>query len=352
MQNDFNDDFKVTENSAAPLNWVDEANKDKIFSMRNFESDANIYINIKEVLSTGTNAPQQKIANFVKRITLMKQKIGGSQPPIHIIKKASVSASAEAATPSPPAINNVSGVVVATASAQVQRNSTANGLANMQNAMLRHNVSNLLTSPNVSVAIAPAAHSPISTVGKNGSNASYATVSSHALHAKNNSPMAACVQKAAIPLAPHTPSMQPTAYAPNASNAPIASNTPNVPQLLDLPARVRIRNRAYSVHYAPNEYSAMRLNLPARRQSIGDSLIHSNQPDTEPSADQSTDHTYTRATIQNPPNSLLQNGQRPPPPPYMTHVHAPEIVRSLPAHPNTPTTTLKVLTPDDLNSRK
>lgn len=380
VYNDLNDELTITENASAALNWNDEPNKDKIFSMRNFECDANIYINIKEVLSNGTDDAQKSVATFVKRISLLKQKVSAPQrtasPAIvqmtqkpHVPTPTSAAAAvpvlAAAPAPATPTVNNNAAAIAATAKISIvngighgqftQKQSvnarqtlsaqTPAQIQSLQNALTRHNISNV-------VSAVPIASSPIVSV-QNALNAPFTIVSSHA-----HSPLVAC--------APHAPPLanmqQPIAYAPN------ASNTPNVPQLLDLPQRVRLRNRAYSIHFAPNEQVIPSL-ITARRQSFGGNLltpshaIQSTQTSAAATAaataaaaaaaQEASDHTYTRATMVNSPNFHHQNGHRPtPPPPYMTQIHAQDFAMTKNCPTPTPMTTLKVLTPDDLNSRK
>lgn len=349
---DSSDDLMITENTSAAMNWNDEPNKDKMFTLRNFECDANIYINIKEALNSGTAETQHKVANLVKRISLLKQKRNAPQrapSPPHAPAQAPVQMSSPAlaaalagstATPPPP----VNGFAYGRGAQNHQQPLSVRKLSTMQqtpvqtqllqSALARHNGPTMMPA---SIASAPVASVQ------------------NTLNAPSNmpqSPQVACAPQRTpqpTPLA----NMQPIAYAPNASNAP------NAPTLLDLPQRVRLRNRAYSIHYAPNEQIPSQ--IIARRQSYGNGLL-TPLPSLQvaiacsPSADataasstaaaQQPDHTYT---MSNSANFHSQNGQRPtpPPPPFMTHIHAREIA----ATPKPPTQ-LKVLTPDDLNSRK
>lgn len=379
----------ITENTSATLNWNDEPNKDKIFSQRNFECDTSIYVNIKEVLNTGTPETQHKVANFVKRISLLKQK--DTAPPqqrtiLPVVNPQNPHVPAPAQAPSPIAATAVSAAPVSAAPTP-QSSCVVNGfthgpfaqnqsvnpvrqlstmhtpaqIQSLQSALARHNITNTIHSPMLQNALK--APSP------------YTAVSSHALHA-TQSPQVACAPQA-TPLA----NVQPISYVPatsSASNALNASNTPNGPQLLDLPQRVRLRNRAYSIHFEPIEQIPTQ--IIARRQSFGNGLLtpissHAIQTIqtaapaaasainatiatlSTATAAQQPDHTYTRSTLANSPNYYPQNGQRPTPPPpppppqYMTQIHARDIAMKNCATPNPPTQ-LKVLTPDDLNSRE
>lgn len=361
MYNDLNDEFLLTENAAAALNWSDEPHKDKIFSMRNFACDANIYINIKEVLTNGTDDTQKKVATFVKRISLLKQKVSSPQrtasPTVHVIQKpivpapAAVPVLARSTAAAKASIDNGigHGQVTQKSSANARQQQSMQTPVQMQalkNALTRHNIpANMVGTPNAS--------SPIASV-QNASNAPYTTVSLHALHAINmapQSPLVACAPHA-LPLANN---MQPIAYAPNVPNAS------NVPHLLDLPQSVRLRNRAYSIHFAPNEQIPG--HITARRKSFGNDLLtpsHAIQSvAAAAAADQDGfDHTYTRSTMSNSLNYYQQNGQRASVGvgPFITKIHAQDIAaKNSPTPTPTPApvlmTTLKVLTPDDLNSR-
>lgn len=335
---DFGDDVLITENTAAALNWNDEPNKDKMFSLRNFECDANIYINIKDVLNNGSAETQNKVTNLVKRISLLKQ-IGAPSPaqgPPPAVAEATATA-ASAVKPTPP---NPKGVTLTQQqSLSVRQSPTVQAPAQiptLQAALTRNN-SKPTAVPTSS------ASTPIAFIRNAGNASPYALVASPALHASNmpnpQSPQVACAPQA-IPLA----TMQTTAFTPNESNA---SNTP---MLLDLPQRFRLRNRAYSIHFAPIEQAPSQ--IIARRQSYGYGLVSADATAaTSISTAQPPDHTYTMA-----------NGQRPtpaplPPLPYMTHIHAREIaVQNCPTANTAPVSNqpkqLKILTPDDLNSRK
>lgn len=351
LQNDMDDEFQrqiITKNSSATLNWIDEPNKDKIFALRNFECDANIYINIKEVLSSGTNAPQQKIASFVKRISLLKQKIGQTQhtkaPIAHVIPKP-ISASPSPSSPIIPAQTLAPRKTIvngmANAQASIVQTSAPPSMQILRNATIGTNGPKIVMASSVSIANASTSilSAPISTIstGQSALNGvPHTIVSSPALHATAN-----VQQSTQVVSAPHTPNTQPVRCASNG------------PQLLDLPARVRLRNRAYSIHVAPAEYNVNQLNPLARRPSIGNKSPAPNQSApvaatvvSVASVQQAFDHSYTRPTMPiSSQNFYLQTMQRPTAPPYMTKVHAQDFAKSAPQ-------TLKVLTPDDLNSRK
>lgn len=333
------DDEVISENGAATLNWIDEPNKDKIFALRHFECDANIYMNIKEVVSSGPNPTQQQIANFVKRITLLKQKTGKAQhhksPPAYVIQK-------PAATVAPTQASMPTSVI---ATSQAPRHSIVNGIPMQQPASVRTSTPNVqilrsaimangnpaIVFPIASTSVASSAISTISTM----SNATpYPTVSSAALHTAPNLPQSAQATSAA-----YTQSTQSIGYAPSG------------PQLLDLPQRsARFRSRAYSMYFESNpECNPMPINAAGRRQSIGNnaSLVQPMQlANANGDAQRVFDHTYTRPTMTNTSNFYIQTSVQRPTPTYITKIHAPEIIK--PCVPNL----LKVLTPDDLNSRK
>lgn len=355
---DFSDDVLINENTSAPLNWNDDPNKDnKIFSLRNFECDPNIYINIKEVLNNGSAETQHKVTNLVKRIGSLKQKRSAPQraPSPH------VPAEAPAHNASP-----VLAAALANSAAKPSPTSAVNGrnLQHPQQPLSVRKLSTMQTPAQVqSLQNALAQQNrPIAPVQNALNGGPYTAVVSHALHASNmpQSPQVACAPQA-TPLA----NMQPIAYAPNASNAP------NAPTLLDLPQRVRLRNRAYSIHFAPNEQVPGL--ITARRQSYGHGLL-TPLPTmqaavactalTGATAASSTDtpqqpeHNHTRFPMSNSPNFFSQNGQRPTPPPqFITQIHAREIAVKNTATPNpspspNPPKQLKVLSVDDLNSRE
>lgn len=370
---DLSDDLLITENASAPLNWNDEPNKDnKIFSMRNFECDANIYINIKEVLNNGTAETQSKVANLVERISLLKQtrkvppRVPSPRPCTITIDEA------PALTPSPMLAAALSNSAAKPAAPTSAVNGLANGrnVQNHQHPLSVRRLSTLQTPAQMQSSPSPLARhnrpilpasTPIPSI-QNALHAPYtAAVVSHASNMPQ-SPQVACAPQA-TPLV----NMQPIAYAPNASNAP------NAPTLLDLPQRVRLRNRAYSIHFAPNEPNPGQIST--RRLSYGHGLLTplpqlqvavpctaSTDATATPSIDttQQRNHGFTRFPMSNSPNFYSQNGQQPtpPPPPYMTHIHAREIAEkrsSATPNPNpspNPLTQLKVLSVDDLNSRK
>lgn len=148
---------------------------------------------------------------------------------------------------------------------------------------------------------------------------------------------------------------------PNASPQTILNVTPVVqtlPHLLSLP-RLPLRNRALSMHMSQSEYSAT-ARLSDRRQSISDNgPPQTNSPPVQ-SNTTALDHTYTNvSTTKKQPTILRIPKGNLPPPPYMTKVHHADFLQNRPPPqpqasktPAQPPTTLKVLTPDDLNSRK
>lgn len=395
--------------------------------MRNFQCDANIYINIKEVLSNGTDDPQKKVATFVKRISMLKQKVDASQrnpssPVVHLIQKPTVPAtvprpspppvaavavattSATAAAPPPnatvPAVAaarsvpappaTVSAVsAVKTTSTTATKISIVNGIghgqiaqkqqalrqiSSLQTPAQMHTLKNALTCHKVSNMVNTPIASPPRPSVQNTLLVPTTTISSLLTISKTTqSPHPVCGAPQVPPLANNVSNILQTApfapIAPNVSNA--STDTSNVPQLLDLPQRLR-RNRAYSIHFAPNEELA---SVNGRRQSFGaDILTPSHVIQSAQSlavattataasvaaaangavvAQEPSDHTYTRSVSVNPPNVYQQNGQQPtPPPPYMTTIHAHNIAAKICPPAALSPKTLKVLTVDDLNSRK
>lgn len=177
-------------------------------------------------------------------------------------------------------------------------------------------------------------------------------------------------------------SMAPPQASPATANPPTAATAaiPTLPQLLSLPTRVPMRTRTMSMCMSQSEYSQVAARLPStRRQSVCDNnqAAKTNSPSALSKAT-ALDHSYTNSSAAKTPESAKVpnrlNGVPYLPPPYMTKVHNADFLQARPtpppAHmqpplqpqsqpqptasktPQLPVTTLKVLTPDDLNSRK
>lgn len=157
---------------------------------------------------------------------------------------------------------------------------------------------------------------------------------------------------------------------PNSS--PIVPNTnpivPTLPQLLNLPSlptRVPLRNRAMSMHMSQTEYMAAASRLSGRRQSICDnnpSPVNNNSPFalSQQKATASEQHPYTNGSKMS-KTSQTKAKVHPDatylPPPYITKVHHADFLQnrvptSAQASKITQQTTLKVLTPEAVNSRE
>lgn len=350
------EEFTIKENGSAALNWIEDANKEKLFSIRNFESDAKTYIEIKRVNENG-NLAELKLANFVKRIKLLKHQACGALQ--ENIRRSQILGSNQSA-PVTNDLNTQPSANLITESNAPPQSPTTQQPSNAQRA----------TTPSTR-PYAP--RTPNGQIQSNAPNAPYAPHTPNEPHTPN---------------APSTPSMSNVPYAPIALNASNATNTPNgldappnssnipstpnvpqLPQLLSLPVRVPFRNRAMSMHYSAAEYNAAARLPSARRQSVCDNAPNTNDSFI-PQRDPTTNHanmqapaqiqaqrTYSRTSRPILPKPFYTQGiqqGRPQAIPYMTQIHNSDLAMSAPppqsiAPPSH--STLKVLTPDDLNSR-
>lgn len=182
------------------------------------------------------------------------------------------------------------------------------------------------------------------------------------------------------PSTPGTPNManiphvfHPSNGVPNASNGPNVSNSPMPngshaqasPHSLSKPSRAPLRNRAMSIHSSVVERSAAARLSDKRRQSIciddirksralnGVANEHTYAISRSPSV--TTVHHRLSGPQMNPYayNAHVQPSVSPP---FMTKIHSPALMHELETPPKTPTpvsqSTLKVLSVDDVNSRK
>lgn len=181
------------------------------------------------------------------------------------------------------------------------------------------------------------------------------------------------------PTTPGTPNMAniPQVFhpsnVPNALNGPDVSKSPMLngshpqasPQLLSIPNRVPLRNRAMSIHSSVVERSAAARLSDKRRQSICVDDIRKNRKLNGVA----NEHTYAKSksptvtTVhhrlsipQMSPYAYNAHVQPSVSPPFMTKIHDPAMMQGLETPPKTPTpvsqSTLKVLSVDDVNSRK
>ncbi|XP_055316825.1 nucleolar protein dao-5-like isoform X2 [Sitodiplosis mosellana] len=317
---DVSEEFTIAGNQTAALNWIDETLKEKPFSLRNFETDKPIYNNIKSVPIADV-LTKQKLATIIKNIN--------------------------------------------------QRKGNTIGLAN-ENGRKSHGLNE--TTPAKQTEIGMNQSKPVEN-GSNRASSNVPTVQPPLQSPIQNSSTTA--HNSSIPIKtptrlnpPQVPVVQPviaiSLAPPNASQAvasPVANATggPMLPQLLSLPARVPMRLRAMSMHTSQNEYSAAGRLSSMRRQSVCDNNppAKTNSPSAL-SKVTALDHSYTNSTAAKAPettNKMRLNAVQYLPLPYMTKVHhvppAPAQPQPQPQAktPKLPTTTLKVLTPDDLNSR-
>lgn len=335
------------------MNWIDEPSKDKLFTVRNFESDAKVYREIKRIVEKSSNlVDEMKLTNFVKRMTLLKQQMNSGVTPHEPNRKPQNSSN----TQTPINAKNASNV---TPRAPITQQQPTNSPSN---------------SNGQSAPYAPhAPHTP---------NGQFTLMVPKGVSGQSNGP--------SLPYAPHTPNVGSTpipmaSFVPNpvtttnesmntASN--IVTSTPivpGVPQLLGLPQRVPFRNRAMSMHYSAAEYNPAQP-ISGRRQSVCDHFAQQNQQKQQhqqykheqPQQQQQRqfDHRHGRhqpypGAQQGRAQSQLQPGvPQPVPPPYMTKVHSSDLVLNAPSPQQqlktaTPPvqSTLKVLSVDDLNSR-
>lgn len=335
---DVNDEFQIVGNQTISLNWIDEVLKDKPFSLRNFQTEKPVYNTIKSIPFADV-ITKDKLATLIRTINLRK---GGT-----------ISLSKENGQKS-----YVLNVTMPAESMEIDTNrpkSVENGIQSNTDNMINH------TSSNV-----PAVQPPLQSPNQG------------TAHNSLNSPQVSVAQPVTVI------SMAPPKASPATVNPPnavaTAAVTPSLPQLLSIPSRVPMRNRTMSMCMSQSEYSQVAARLPStRRQSVCDSnqLKKTNSPSALSKAT-ALDHSYTNsATIKMPESVKVQNrpnGVPYLPPPYITKVHSVDFLQSRPtpppAHmqpplqlqsqpqpqasktPQLPVTTLKVLTPDDLNSRK
>lgn len=167
-----------------------------------------------------------------------------------------------------------------------------------------------------------------------------------------------------IPSGSTVPSMS-TTVVPNVPNVPNTARiptTPTLPQLLSKPSepppRRPLRSRAMSMHFSnATEFQEAARLIGARRKSCY--MDNPNQSPTHKLV--SLDHAYANNRQENPavtvrhvvvPSGIAQNYMHRPPP-FMTHVH--NMVDSATPSPlikPASQSTLKVLSVDDVNSRK
>lgn len=171
----------------------------------------------------------------------------------------------------------------------------------------------------------------------------------------------------------NTPVVKPSTMNPPAASLPVNStvpgtatnsvtttlriSTPTLPQLLDLPNRLPMRNRAMSVLISESEYSAARP-INVRRQSVCDNNALKLNGAAMETRGNTVGHTYSNNMTPNgqPMRKLLpkvaQFSQSAPT--FMTKIHSRDLMQSLPPQTNNVqrSSQLKVLTPDDLNSSR
>lgn len=343
-QNDSYEELMITDNQSAALNWYDESFKEKPFTLRNFETDKPIYLNMRGVSNDSNGSTKEKLMRLIKTINNRKEQAINNAP--EIVKK---SCALDLTTPSTPIENgnnrissNVPAITVQS-TLQTQTNNSSPIPAQMPQQVI-------VTKPAI-------VSKPVSQQVIVSNTVVTAT-------ATPEQPMVITPSTATMPTVP----------------AQCVANTLILPQLLSLPSRVPHRNRAMSVHASHAEYSAAS-RLSARRKSV----CENNRP-AEPKSCSPTinnlskgialDHAYANggklSYRSNLPKTVITAHQ--PPPAYITQVHSKDFLQNsrsqhipvtsspqIPKPAPTPTsapiptptpTTLKVLTPDDLNSRK
>ncbi|XP_031624973.1 rho GTPase-activating protein gacF-like isoform X2 [Contarinia nasturtii] len=299
-----NEEFVILGNQSAALNWIDEQMKDKPFVLRNFETEKPTYISINKNDQPAMNkATKEKIAYFIESIKVRKDQLCTPQKsrPMNLL--------------------------------------TSSVRGNNRN------------SPNVPTNVPIQSQLP-SSLTKSPSNV-HAPQINHAQALSGPSRITPPSPNIAIAQTASTPNAISSSNTVNA-NTQNPSNTPTLPQLLTIPTRVPApRSRALSVHMSQAEHSS-NARLPSRRQSVCDKQtgLKSNPPSRN---------------AQCPPRESYQQQQRATPPqlhlPYITHIHNTDFLQNpvnraseaplerTEKEIRTPQSTLKILTPDDLNSR-
>lgn len=410
FQSDCTDEFEITDNISAALNWIDEPVKEKLFSFRKFEIDSKIYMDIKPTTPPpGLPTAELHIPKIIQKIGKIKEH--GLSRPQEPSRKSSNGASNGGEV-----LNNKSKSNAVRPAIVDQNRSNASSVPPTQKSKPIKPV-NILPKPSTGIASngrntpidlnarnSPIPTNPIltnpiltnmltsesllrprfsTTNGPNMPDPRHQNAASNAVNQANGSIVLSSLNINALqahqrsslqsmpnpqnhlppnirvpmqngaPVVPYTPPHPMNTM--NASNASYASTgisngivsgatAPNVivmqqPQLLALPNNLMPRSRAMSVHTSASEYNAQRLSN--RRQSVCDNMNTNTIP---------PDHSYVRAAPQQYAGQQVNEhpDQRALPPPYMTKVHNVDFMKNTPP----PQTTLKVLTPDDLNSRK
>lgn len=342
-QNEISDDFTIAGNQTAALNWIDEVIKDKPFTLRNFETDKSIYNNIKPVPNIDDMA-EQKITAIINNITAHKTNA------LTQAKEKDLRAHGLIAT-TPAKPTEIIGDYnrYRSAGMAMHRRKTIDQATPAENGIIP-------TSPNVTsvqTSMQPPSHStPIT------ARSSPAPVFTPI---RLNSPQNPVIAISSAQPVHVISVVQPVNVVNITAQSPI-SNPVNktLPHLLSLPTRVPLRNRAMSVSMSQNEYTAT-TRLNQRRPSVCDNnLPKTNSPSAASKVIALDQHKYINGDAQKTPQPLKVDPRATfLPPAFMTKVHDTQFINSQTQLPSpVPITkpaalsTLKVLTPDDLNSRK
>lgn len=386
-----NDDYSITESESASVNWSDETHKDKLYTSRDFESDTSIYNDVKKAEELNQSFEPNEV-NFVQRIKKARELSRNPHPVVVNQPRPAANAIVNTAlagilrigpnaVPSPSIVQQATNISKPSNSPKIVSAQQPTDPATQTIALEIRSVHSLpiscphyTSTPNVSdqrlKIISPAVTTtaatnrvptpntnpnpipiPNSSSGISTSTFSAVNVPSRVyvpnplkspIQKPNDTsmvPTSVAAHNPRMPYAPHTPNVHNT---PNVAHVPCPTNeinSPRLPGLLGLPIP---RNRAKSMYYSATEYPPMNMRRPS------DDLSTQN-PANRQSKDDYSQHLYNQAMCR---QSIAQL-----PPPYMTQVHTPELAKcntQMPpaAVPSPNLSTLKVLTPDDLNSRK